>query len=506
MVRRLLLLGWLALTLVAHAGREDLGDRTAIVCVEDSLRSERGTAFPVADGRHWITAYHVVGAALGDGRGTDAVAVHLLCAWTGARHEARLVATDPAADLALLRTGDVCVPPLALATGETSPEGLRRALAGVSLRLLGYPSRLDPDTGPAASRPDSSQGRLVEVARRRGAMALLVDGAAGVQPGWSGGPLLHDEAVVGVLSGVYRPEGATPSEHQAAATVVAYVHRLLARAGVVVAGAAPATPRPGDARARFARRIRAITVAAAGGADALLALAAEIEAQEGDRAEAAYLRGIAARERQAWGEAAAEFRRAVAAGGGHLAELALAWALLRAGEPATAEAIAAHAIERIAADADAHWLLARCQLARGDTEAAEATLRRAVAMAPDHPWLRLEWGELLDRQRRPREALTHLAAAAKLTVGRAPFARCQLAYARAADLAGRYGDAERAYRAYRSLAPDDRRAHFHFANLLYKRGRKEQARAEIASLLQQPDLPAEIRSAAEELRRRLDSR
>ncbi|MBI3911778.1 MAG: trypsin-like peptidase domain-containing protein [Armatimonadetes bacterium] len=508
----LLVVGLAALpsALPANLAPFDPREGTAIILVQDSLRRERGTAFAIADGTWLVTAFHVVGAALGKGRGTAAAAVHVLSPWTGALHEASLRATDPDADLALLRLENGRLAPLPI--GELPverPGALQAALEGVRLRLLGYPHGLDADTGPEEAVPDAGEGQLVEVARQRGHVVLLVDGAAGVQPGWSGGPVLRADTgmVVAVLSATYQPVG-EPQVAQVAAVPVAALKPLLARAGCQLADSPRvAPPRPVDARQRFARRIRASALEAAGNWQALAALAREVAA-EGSLAEAAYYRGLAAAGEQRWDEAVAALRESQSDrdGHGYLTERALAAALLRQGNAEAAVALAQGLEQRLPADAEARLLHARALLALNRLAEAEAVLCQARDAAPDHPWIRFELAELQQRQGRAGEARREYEAAASLVPGRPAFAPIRLAHARALDAAARYPAAEQEYRIYLRFRPEDARAHFHLANVLYKRGRKKEALTEVDAVLAREALPGDVRAAAEELRRKLNAR
>ena len=87
-----------------------------------------GTGFVVADGQHVVTNHHVVNA---DTKTAYFVTIALD---TGVdRREARVVGTDPAHDLALLKIEGKALPPLRLRTGE------QMAGEGSDVAITGFP-------------------------------------------------------------------------------------------------------------------------------------------------------------------------------------------------------------------------------------------------------------------------------------------------------------------------------------------------------------------------------
>ncbi len=141
------------------------------------VRAEQtSSAFAVADGRSYVTAYHAVQGAT------------LICIETvhGDAAEAHVLAVDPVNDLALLRSA-VTMPPLALAASH-------QVVGGMALLTIGYPDpyRFGDDPKAHQGTLDSMVGILGEAGR----MQVSVP----VRPGNSGSPLLSERGqVVGVV-------------------------------------------------------------------------------------------------------------------------------------------------------------------------------------------------------------------------------------------------------------------------------------------------------------------
>jgi S1-C subfamily serine protease len=170
-----------------------------------------GTGFVVGDGLLVATNDHVVPKSLNYERG-EAIAVAVPVAGSKVQiRSARLAATDPSGDLALLRLDGAPLPALALGDAQAVREGEWYLFTGFPIgSVLGlFPvthramiAAVTPIAIPAA-RADQLDAR---VARRLSSGAFPVfqlDATA--YPGNSGSPVYHPEsgAVVGIVNSVF---------------------------------------------------------------------------------------------------------------------------------------------------------------------------------------------------------------------------------------------------------------------------------------------------------------
>lgn len=93
--------------------------------------------------------------------------------------------------------------------------------------------------------------------------------------------------------------------------------------------------------------------------------------------------------------------------------LELGEALRRAGQRETALKVAARGVEQHPLDADAHDLLARVRVDRGELDAALAEWQAALALHPDHAGAHRGMGYAMFKQGRLEEAERHLAEASR---------------------------------------------------------------------------------------------
>ena len=122
--------------------------------------------------------------------------------------------------------------------------------------------------------------------------------------------------------------------------------------------------------------------------------------------------------------------------------------LLRSGQADDAARLARLLAEEAPDSADAHQLHAMCSADAGDGQAAEAAFRRALALAPDAPVVRLNFASWLGLQGRPREGfelLLHLPVSAQVAL-------------RMGLLARQAGDHAQARAAFERLTRLDRRS------------------------------------------------
>jgi S1-C subfamily serine protease len=181
----------------------------------------QGTGFAVGDGKHVLTALHVVrSAGVGTlsayvGKGDDAVVVPLV-----------QVAVDEAHDMALLKLDGDALPALRLWVGDQLFEGQEVAFTGFPIGAVyglypathrGIISAITP-TARAQSRSGDLTPEMIRALERQ-TMAYQLDATS--FPGNSGGPLVDpaDGTVVGIVNSTFvretkeraldRPSGVT---------------------------------------------------------------------------------------------------------------------------------------------------------------------------------------------------------------------------------------------------------------------------------------------------------
>jgi len=168
---------------IAAAGRGVV--RVVVAAVEDGEVVEfgHGSGFAVAPGRV-VTNAHVV--ALATQLPADMVVIGIVPSAGAKAVRARLVAVDPARDLALLDVPGGGLAPLALATGALED--------GAAVTALGYPGNVDLATAQsmddyvAPAPPTRSTGIFSNLRPINGIATLLH--TADIARGHSGGPLL----------------------------------------------------------------------------------------------------------------------------------------------------------------------------------------------------------------------------------------------------------------------------------------------------------------------------
>ena len=180
-------------------------------------REGHGSGVIVEAGGYVVTNYHVVDLA------GATLSVDLA---SGERVGARLVATDPGQDLALLR-----IDPGAVAGAlATAPLGAD-AQPAVGSWALAIGSPLDSElAGSVSAGIISANYRTAAAVNMRGirASATFLQTDAAVNPGNSGGPLVNlDGEVVGINTGILSKDGG--SQGVAFAVPAAAVRRFLTR-------------------------------------------------------------------------------------------------------------------------------------------------------------------------------------------------------------------------------------------------------------------------------------
>src|SRR5436190_19320127 len=188
-MRRLLAFLVALATLAAPARADDISAagrsvvRVVVIAFEDGEVSGfgHGSGFAVAPNRV-VTNAHVVAQAA---EGAD-VAIGVVPSEGAKASRARIVAVDPARDLALLEVEEGSLPPIPLFTGPLDD--------GVPIAALGYPGNVDLATARTAEDyivplpPTRSVGIFSNVRPINGITTLLH--TANIARGHSGGPLL----------------------------------------------------------------------------------------------------------------------------------------------------------------------------------------------------------------------------------------------------------------------------------------------------------------------------
>lgn len=207
-----------ALTFWAGAGQAQLPDTIArlkpsIVIVgtfkaTDSPRFQlRGTGFLVEDGRFVVTNAHVLPTVTGADAPALVVQVRLASGEWDTR-PARVLGTDPARDLTLLRMEGAPGPAMRLGQSESVREGESLAFMGFPIGgVLGYSvvtHRATVSSITPAALPSPTANRLGEQTIRslRGGVFEIFQLDATAYPGNSGGPLFRIDTgeVIGVLN------------------------------------------------------------------------------------------------------------------------------------------------------------------------------------------------------------------------------------------------------------------------------------------------------------------
>ena len=207
MVRRLLALVALMLVWGAPARADDISASgrgvvriVTIAMVDDEVVGfGHGSGFAVAPNRI-VTNAHVVELA---SRYPDNVVIGVVPSEGDKSYQGKLIAIDPARDLALIEFSGVRLSPLTLFTGAPSD--------GETLIALGYPGNVDLATARSAAdfitpqSPVRSQGGFAGARALQGTNVLLH--TANIARGNSGGPLLDRcGRVIGVNSAITRAD------------------------------------------------------------------------------------------------------------------------------------------------------------------------------------------------------------------------------------------------------------------------------------------------------------
>jgi type IV pilus assembly protein PilF len=127
----------------------------------------------------------------------------------------------------------------------------------------------------------------------------------------------------------------------------------------------------------------------------------------------------------------------------------------------------------------------------GENQKAEQSFQRALQLAPQDSEVRQNWGWYLCTHGRARESIPEFEAAVRNPLYRTP----EVALLNAARCSASYGDvrvAESYFRRTLQVAPNNPAAAYGLAQLSYKSGRYDDARAWMRPVMQQQSPPAEV--------------
>jgi serine protease Do len=199
-----------------------------------------GSGFAVGDGKHVVTSYHVIRQK--DGAPGQVFYIMSVNGAQTDRRNARVVATDPTSDLALLQIDGPALPPLKLREEVSmAPEGTEIAITGFPIGIvLGFQpttTRGIVSALPSNLTPESHAGGLTADNIRAPRFSLYqLDVIA--YPGNSGGPV-YDTAtgdVLGVVAaGFIKSQKEKVLSDPSAITYAipsAFVRNLLLKAGL----------------------------------------------------------------------------------------------------------------------------------------------------------------------------------------------------------------------------------------------------------------------------------
>lgn len=490
------LLGLLACA-PAHAQTRTAADSVVIVRTMNSLRTARGSGFFIGDGSWVVTAGHVVAADTGKGRRAFEPTALVYTPWTGRPYQARVVAVDPATDLALLRLPEGGFPALPLdLTVPADANAAKEALQGRPLRLYGFPLSYGEDTTAGLAKAEQNDARLKEITRRGETSLCVLNECPDAQPGWSGGPMIDVErgTVVAVFHSLYRPAPDT-KERFPAGSLTSYLANLLrdtSKADPAPFGkvADPTVSRPANAGDRMSREMRSLSLSAAGlwqkAEDEQRAIVRMAPDDPLPRVEL----GRILLEGKRFEEGLRELQEAVRLSPRSvLANMHLGRAFHLNYDPKSAAAALAAAVEFGGDEPMPRLVLAEVQEENQKPDKAEETLRAALTAFPGHPVVMSRLGSLLVTRRKNDEGMKLLEAASQMATPDPGLSFIALGYARALDTARKFKDAESVYRQVIRIDPENAHAYYFLASLFLRQSRVEDAQINLNAGLRVPRLP-----------------
>jgi tetratricopeptide (TPR) repeat protein len=461
-----------------------------------------------------VTASHVVSVDLGKGRRASDQTALVYTPWTGRPYEAKVVAIDGAADIALLRMPRPGLPALRVeGLTVTEATAARDMLQNRTLRLYGFPLSYGEDTVAALAKPEHNDSRLQEITKRGETNLCVVGECPDVQPGWSGGPIVDVErgAAIAVFHSLYRPE-AGGERGFPAGSVAGYLGELLQKAGggdlsAFSRGSVPTIERPKPAAELMAHEMRSLSWSATGNWSRAAQEQRDIlKAAPEDAMARVELGRLLLRLKQEE-EAVRLLREAVKLAPQSLfAWMELGHALHASYDPKGAEAALRSALQVSPREVEPHLALAKVHEDNQKVELAEQVLRAAMEAAPEHPGLVQRLGDLLMRTGRQEEGLKLLAEASEMSQADRDLSPIVLAYARALEGARKYREAEGAYRHALRLDPQNATGHYYLAVLFLRMNRVDDAQITLNRAFDIPRLSEQMVQAFRALQERINER
>lgn len=503
----LLLCGTVAARPAAAAPATRLEDAVVSVFVSTMLSNGRGTGFCVGDGSWVVTCYHVVSVHVGGDKDLPVAHVLVLSPWSGEAVKAEVVATDPKADLALLKLDQMHWPALPVASAEAfQPEKL--ASEKELFTIAGYGQTSTEIESDPEIHVMSTHAELLAAAQKVERQVLLFAPTPGAGPGWSGGPVVNGH---GLVVGIFRALVAQPQVRDVwypLATGVDPLRALLtAHAIPLTPAAGPLPQRSSEAGALFQRQFRAMVWSMARRWDRAEAeRRAELLLSPNDPLAHMGL-ALAQMGQGRLDDALAETEKAIAL------DPKRASALFQKGlthqrmsQLPEAEKCMRGAIAMEPGEAERRITLGALLAAEGKAAEATATLRRAAEMAPNHPLAHWRLGIALEAENKWDEAVAALQRAAQLAEPLPPLRVIGIDLAEALQKAGKPDEAEREWREL-ARTDDDPSMQYRLAAFLAGRQKAPEALQAIRkclSLLEQHGDP-DLLKRATELRTKLQA-
>jgi tetratricopeptide (TPR) repeat protein len=475
------------------AGQEAVSPSDAIVLVRtiNTLRSTRGSGFVVGDGSWVVTASHVVSVDLGKGRRASDQTVLVYSPWTGRPSEAKVVAVDGVADIALLRLPRPGYPALPVERLEdTDAVNALAALKDRPLRLFGFPLTYGESTVAALARPEHNDSRLREIAKRGETNLCVLNPCPDAQPGWSGGPVvsLDRGAVVAVFHSLYQKGEGDPGVP--AGSLSGYLTSMLSGAGVAdpksfAAVKPPAFPRAPRAAELMASEMRSLAWSAAGNWKKAEDEQNEILALQPEDVPARVERGRLLLARQKFRDAVTVLRDAVQRDPkSMLAHLTLGRALHQDYDPKGAIAELRAAVAASPGEVEPQLVLARVFEDNQKPDDAEKVLRQAMSDAPENPVVVFRLGTLLaqtavGQKVREEEGMKLLAKAAGMCGADPVLSFIPVGYGRSLEERRQWREAEAAYRQAQKTDPENAGAYYYLSLLFLRQKRVEDAQIQL---------------------------
>jgi len=509
---------WLCERPVASQEASSPADGIVLVRTVNTLRSSRGSGFLVGDGGWVVTASHVVSVDLGKGKRASDQTVLVYSPWTGRPAEARVVAIDGVADIALLRMPRPGYPALPVERMEdTDAVTALAALKDRPLRLFGFPLTYGEATVAALAKPEHNDSRLREIAQRGETNLCVLNPCPDAQPGWSGGPMVSVDrgAVVAVFHSLYQKGEADPGVP--AGSLSGYLTALLTKAGVAdpktfAAVKAPSFPRAPKAAELMASEMRSLAWSSAGNWKKAEEEQNEILSLRPDDAPARVELGRLLLARQKYREAVAVLRDAVRREPkSMLAHLTLGRALHQDYDPKGAIAELQAAVAASPGEVEPQLVLARVYEDNQKPDAAEKVLRQAMQDAPDNPVVVFRLGTLLaqtalGQKPRDEEGMKLLAKAASMCGADSVLSFIPVGYARSLEERRQWREAEAAYRLAQKTDPENAGAYYYLALMYLRQKRTDDAQIQLNAGIRIKSISEEMLEAFRALQLRINEK